>query len=376
MVSLPPTDAQILQRVLEDALQKLDLLENMQSLQDSSSGDELSQRIGDEISAVIQEQKELQRQYGELVDKRTTLTGYANAKKLAATEAQIAEVGEQLHQASKTLRRILISNPNVAENLNKVQKIRRSIHSMFTISIMELRSCKFAQLESTVEQDKKDREKFAELKKSEKDSREELQQLKAALEEEKKMHLKDVNSRNEDIMRLKVDLHDLKNRSTMEKTYLTKEANAHIRSTERGFKQIETKYQEDIDLMKKKIAREKMVFEANQAYLTKRAKELHEQGDEWQEHYLDVKERKESEYDKLSKDEEATRISLEDTVGRYNTESAIKKALIAEDERKEDNRIRAEKEREAKEAAVLKVQRAWAWHKKYGPPPKKKKKKK
>merc|ERR1719324_1429791 len=100
-MALPADDAQLLQKVLEDALSKLDLLENMQSLQDNSSTDELSQRIGDEISAVIQEQKELQRQYGELVDKRTTLTGYANAKKLAATEAQIAEVGEHLSKRAR-----------------------------------------------------------------------------------------------------------------------------------------------------------------------------------------------------------------------------------------------------------------------------------
>merc|ERR1712224_16339 len=226
------------------------------------------------------------------------------------------------------------------------------------------------------EQDRKDRDEFAQLKKEEKTSREDLAQLKAALEEEKVMHSKDVTSRNEEIMQLKVELHDLKNRSTMEKTCLTKEATAHIRSTERRFQQIETKYREDIELMKKKVAREKAAFEANQMYLTKRSKELHEQGDEWQEHYLDVKERKESQFDKLSKDEDATRTALEDTVGQYNTENAIKKALIAEDERKEENRIRAEKERELKEAAVLKVQRAWKWHKKYGPPPKKKKKKK
>merc|ERR1712178_455035 len=161
---------------------------------------------------------------------------------------------------------------------------------------MELRSCKFAQLESTVEQDKKDREKFSELKKSEKDSRGELQQLKAALEEEKKMHLKDVNSRNEDIMRLKVDLHDLKNRSTMEKTYLTKEATAHIHSTERRFQQIEHKYREQIHLMEMKVASEKAAFDANSAFLLKRTKELHEMGDQWQEHYEDVREKKEAEF--------------------------------------------------------------------------------
>jgi len=374
--NLPPDDAQLLQRVLEDALQKLDLLENMQSLQDNSSTDELSQRIGDEISAVIQEQKDLQRQYGELVDKRSTLTGYANAKKLQATEAQITEVGEQLNQASKTLSLTLISNPNIAENLNKIQKERRAGHTIFTITMAELRTGKFETLEHTVEQDKKDREEFAQLKADEKESRETLAKLKADLEEERRMHQQDVNSRNEEIMKLKVELHDLKNRSTMEKTYLTKEATAHIHSTERRFQQIEHKYRGQIDLMEMKVAREKAAFDANSAFLLKRTKELHEMGDEWQEHYEDVREKKETEFDKLTKDEDTTRSELEDTVGQYNTMNAVKKALIAEDERREENRIRQEKERELKEAAAIKVQKAWAWHKKYGPPPKKKGKKK
>lgn len=376
LADLPHDDAQLLQRVLEDALQKLDLLENMQSLQDSSSTDELSQRIGDEISAVIQEQKDLQRQYGELVDKRSTLTGYANAKKLQATEAQIKDVGEQLNQASKQLSRTLISNPNIAENLNKIQKERRQLHTIFTISMAELRQGKFETIEHTVEQDKNDRAEFAQLKADEKDSRETLAKMKAELEEERRLHQADVNSRNEEIMKLKVELHDLKNKSTMEKTYLTKEANAHIHSTERRFLQIETKYREQIELMEKKIAREKAAYEANERFLRKKTKELNDMGDEWQEHFEDCREKKETEFDKLTKDEEATHTELDDTMGRYNTENAIKKALIAEDERKEENRIRMMKQYELNEAAAIKLQKQWRWHLKYGPPPKKKKKKK
>jgi len=190
------------------------------------------------------------------------------------------------------------------------------------------------------------------------------------------MHQEDVNSRNEEIMKLKVDLHDLKNRSTMEKTYLTKEANAHINSTERRFQQTEHKYKQQIELMEMKLNREKAAFAANQAFMSKRTKELHDMGDEWQAHYEDIRETKETMFEKLTKDEELCSNDLEDTVGRFNTENAIKKALISEDERKEEQRIRQEKERELKEAAALKVQAAWAWHKKYGPPPKKKGKKK
>merc|ERR1712072_893757 len=224
--------------------------------------------------------------------------------------------------------------------------------------------------------DKRDRHEFQQLKTDEKESRETLCEMKANLEEERRLHLKDVNSRNEEIMKLKVELHDLKNRSTMEKTYLTKEATAHIHSTERRFQQTEHKYRQQIDLMEKKLNREKAAFEANKLFLDKGTHELAEMGEEWQNHYEDTRDKKENLFDKLTKDEEGTSNDLEDTVGRFNTENAIKKALIAEDERKEENRIRKEKERELKEAAALKVQAAWAWHKKYGPPPKKKGKKK
>ena len=47
-----------------------------------------------------------------------------------------------------------------------------------------------------------------------------------------------------------------------------------------------------------------------------------------------------------------------------------------QDERREETRIRMEKERELKEAAALRLQRAWAYFLKHRPPPKKKKKKK
>lgn len=45
-MSMPAVDAHLSIRVLEDALEKFELLEAMQSLQDHSSTDELSQRIG------------------------------------------------------------------------------------------------------------------------------------------------------------------------------------------------------------------------------------------------------------------------------------------------------------------------------------------
>merc|ERR1711998_630962 len=113
----------------------------------------------------------------------------------------------------------------------------------------------------------------AQLKADEKESRETLAKLKADLEEERRLHQQDVNTRNEEIMKLKVELHDLKNRSTMEKTYLTKEATAHIHSTERRFQQIEHKYREQIQLMEMKVGREKAAFDANSAFLLKRTKE-------------------------------------------------------------------------------------------------------
>jgi len=138
-MSMPAADSHLSIRILEDALEKFELLEAMQSLQDHSSTDELSQRIGDEISAVIQEQKDLQHKYAELVVQRATLTGYSNTEKLKATEQEITEVANGLNKKSKQLSRTLISNPNIAENLLKIQKERALLQRIFTITISELR---------------------------------------------------------------------------------------------------------------------------------------------------------------------------------------------------------------------------------------------
>eukprot|EP00656_Telonema_subtile_P007395 TRINITY_DN13476_c0_g1_i1.p1 TRINITY_DN13476_c0_g1~~TRINITY_DN13476_c0_g1_i1.p1 ORF type:complete len:385 (+),score=123.32 TRINITY_DN13476_c0_g1_i1:203-1357(+) len=358
---LPSADSHLSIRILEDALEKFELLEAMQSLQDHSSTDELSQRIGDEISAVIQEQKDLQHKYAELVVQRATLTGYSNTEKLKTCEEEIKEVANGLNKKSKQLSRTLISNPNISENLLKIQKERALLQRIFTITISELRSYphNFQTLEQTVVGDKKDRHDFDELKANEKSSREELATLKKNLENEHRQHQLDVNERNETTMKLKVDLHDLRNKSQMETTYLQKETGARLNSTDRTFQQRITDLNSEIRLMEQKVARERKVCEGNSFFLKKKTKELSEMGAEWQDHYEDVKEKKEAELDKLTKDEDTTRNTLEETVGRYNTENSIKKSLIAEDERREENRIRMEKERELKEAAALQLQRAW-----------------
>lgn len=377
-MSMPAGCAQLSMRILEDALEKFELLEAMQSLQDHSSTDELSQRIGDEISAVIQEQKDLQHKYAELVVQRAQLTGYSNTEKLKATEQEIKEVANGLNTKSKQLSRTLISNPNIAENLLKIAKERALLQRIFTITISELRSFphNFQTLEQTVIGDKKDRDDFEHLKSAEKKSREELSSLKKSLENEHRQHQLDVNERNEMTMKLKVDLHDLRNKSQMETTYLQKETEARLNSTDRTFQQRISDLNAEIHLMEQKVSRERKVCEGNSFFLKKKTKELSEMGAEWQDHYEDVKETKETELDKLTKDEELTRTTLEETVGRYNTENSIKKALIAEDERREENRIWMEKERELKEAAALQLQRAWHYYLKHRPPPKKKGKKK
>lgn len=377
-MSMPPLDAQLAVKVLEDAMEKFELLEAMTALQDHSSTDELSQRIGDEISAVIQEQKDLQHHYAALVVERATLTGYSNEQKLKDTQKQIEEVADALNKKSKHLSRTLISNPNIAENLAKIQKERALLQRIFMITISELRNNphNFATLEQSVIGDKKDREEFEKLKQGEKESREKLSELKLSLEEEHKFHQSDVDERNEETMKLKVDLHELRNKSQMETTYLTKETGARLNSTERSFEQSIKELKAKIELMEKKVEREQRVCEGNAFFLKKKTKELGEKGTEWVEKFDDVKESKETELDKLTKDEDSTRTTLEETLGRYNTENAIKKALIAEDERREENRIRTEKERELKEAAALRLQRAWHYYLKHRPPPKKKKKKK
>mmetsp|Transcript_6475 Transcript_6475/g.8884 ORF Transcript_6475/g.8884 Transcript_6475/m.8884 type:complete len:152 (+) Transcript_6475:74-529(+) len=100
------------QVLLEEALKKLLFLTSI-STSASVHGDELTQFMGDEISRIIQEQRDLEKKYEDLIAQRGQLKGLCNKQKFKDVQAEIQDVAHRLKESNRSLCRNLKENPNV-----------------------------------------------------------------------------------------------------------------------------------------------------------------------------------------------------------------------------------------------------------------------
>merc|ERR1712084_131806 len=94
MYKLQEVEAFRAQVLLEEALRKLNFLTSISSSA-SVHGDELTQFMGDEISRIIQEQRDLERKYEELIAARGQLKGLSNKSKYLETQHLIQDVAHK-----------------------------------------------------------------------------------------------------------------------------------------------------------------------------------------------------------------------------------------------------------------------------------------
>ncbi|KAJ1625964.1 hypothetical protein T492DRAFT_843524 [Pavlovales sp. CCMP2436] len=134
-------DAARISSIVEEALEKLSFLASI-------TPDVMAHR--EELS-----QRALETQYEQLVAQRNSLKS-AQSNKMKFTENQdaIREVARALRESTKELTRNLKGNPNIAENLSKIQAERTSLQSLLSKTLRELRESSFSTLTTTVDEEK------------------------------------------------------------------------------------------------------------------------------------------------------------------------------------------------------------------------------
>ena len=97
MHRLSAVEAQRTVAILEETLDKLAFLGSI-TPDVLAHCDELSQFVGDEISRIIEEQRQLERRYEELIAQRGMLKGLANKSKYKANQNEILDVSRALRE--------------------------------------------------------------------------------------------------------------------------------------------------------------------------------------------------------------------------------------------------------------------------------------
>jgi len=344
--------------IVEEALEKLSFLASI-TPDVMAHRDELSQIVGDEITRIIQEQRGLETRYEELIAQRASLKALSNKAKYKENQEQIKEVARALRDSTKELCRNLKGNPNIAENLSKIQTERSNLQNLLSKTLRELRENAFSTLTTTVQEEKARTDMILEVIAKEKEVSAAVKKLQADLANERQQHEAEVEERNEIIAKLKEELQDVRTNSAIKTKYLQKEARARGQSLNRIYGQQTSELEQQIWTLRKELEIEERANRESEEFLRRKQSQLQQEIQVWMTRYDQEVDDQEQELEKLKASRAEDLVKLHDYTERYEKEMAEKH------KREEDARIRAEMEqlRRAEEErnnwAATKVQSLW-----------------
>lgn len=344
--------------IIEEALEKLSFLASI-TPDVMAHRDELSQIVGDEITRIIQEQRGLELRYEELIAQRASLKALSNKAKYKENQELIKEVARALRDSTKELCRNLKGNPNIAENLSKIQTERSNLQNLLSKTLRELRENSFSTLTTTVEEEKARNDMILEVIAKEKEVSAAVKKLQEDLANERQQHEAEVEERNEIIAKLKEELQEVRTKSAIETKYLQKESRARLQSLNRIYGQSTSDLDESIWRVRKQLEIEVRANKESEEFLKRKQQQLQHEIQTWMQKYDTDTEEMDRELEQLKASRAEDLVKLNDYTERYTKEMEEKAR------REEEARIRAEmealrkQEEERNTWAATKVQALW-----------------
>ena len=190
---LPPPDAALIGILLDASVERLEFLHGTLPKVSISAGvsvqrDELTQFVGEQIGAVIKEQRSLENEYDRLMEERKRLmeAGPEKKQELLVINRQVEEVKTKLRSSNATLTRSLKENPNVRDNQNKLVGERASLISVLADCARFVKTTtNYASLVERIKQEETELNKVTTVKTRLSSLEEEIEQLERELRDEK-----------------------------------------------------------------------------------------------------------------------------------------------------------------------------------------------
>jgi len=355
LYTLSEVEAFRAQVLLEEGLKKLSFLSSI-STSASVSGDELTQFMGDEISRIIQEQRDLERKYEELIAARGQLKGLCNKARFMKTQTEIQEVAHRLKESNKALCRNLKENPNVQGNLAKMQAERSQVQEWLEETKSDLIEMSFQNLVAKVEAERREQERLGEVKKKEREATQTVNQLQAELLREQADHEKETKLANQEIKELKEELQKNKTISDIEFKFEEKKLRAREEALLRVHAQMEKKLNEEVDSLSKGQSLEQTVHERAQNFLAENEEKLKVDKEEWTKNFERETADRDQELQTLSDRRSQAQQDLQECQSKKDEEDAIHKAKEAEMRNAVIIKKQRRKQEEAMNQAILFLQ--------------------
>jgi len=311
--------------LLEEGLKKLNFLSSLQSSA-SVHGDELTQFMGDEISRIIQEQRDLEKKYEELIAERGQLKGLCNKSQFKKVQDEIVQVAHRLKESNKSLCRNLKENPNVQGNLEKMKAERQLVQEWLEETMNDLLEMSFANLVQKVDTERHEQERLTEVKRKEKEASNHVKALEAELARENIDHEKETKSANQEIKELKEELQKNKTISDIEFKFEEKKLRAREEALLRIHKQEEKTLKEELDALLSAEKMEKGVHEKANDFLEEKVADLFSDKSKWNDDYEQELAAREADCTDLSERRKKCNTELQELIDKRRKEAMEQKA--------------------------------------------------
>lgn len=248
--------------------------------------DELSKFIGDEIARAMKEQKELEKRYETLIEKRSAMKGMVNKSKYKEIQEEIQDVSRALRESTNNLVRNLKENPNVSGNMIKVQRDRTELHDLLLRCMQELRDRRtFHTITHKVDEENSSRLRFQQLKTREKSLRELVVQLQQQLAQEQLSFKRTTSEQRLAISQLKDELQIVKGSTSTDARFKRKESLASVSAIWREYKLKERILETRLKELEDKLQTEHVVNSETKEFLIRKHSHLGEEIARWEGKY-------------------------------------------------------------------------------------------
>lgn len=360
--ALDATEASSVRAVLVAGVEKLQLLSTL-TVDASVQAAELSRSVGEEISQVIATQNALEQRFEQLIAARSVLRTMPNKKKFEENQDQLHEVANQLRQTTAQLCRNLKENPNLTENLLKIQLERSSFQTLLSQCIAEIEDrAEYATLTSLVSDEAEHERTVRETLASEKAASAAVKELKQLLKDEKSDHDSTTSSKKELLSARKEELKELKSSTGIVNRYKDKEYNAGNRCTSRVYNQQVDSLEGEVAALQAQIAMEKRAHQSTAEFLKRKASELQDQVLHWMQKHENDTQAKDRALATLKNVHERDRVYLKELEQNYQTELAERAVRLPEEKRQKELMNTAAAHDEIRARAAAKIQalyRGW-----------------
>eukprot|EP00163_Fabomonas_tropica_P017446 TRINITY_DN3098_c0_g6_i1.p1 TRINITY_DN3098_c0_g6~~TRINITY_DN3098_c0_g6_i1.p1 ORF type:complete len:393 (+),score=106.48 TRINITY_DN3098_c0_g6_i1:359-1537(+) len=359
---------------LNEAVEKLQFLGAV-TLHTAGSGEEVNQ-LGDEISRIIEEQRRLEARYEDLIAQRSQLKGLSNKSKWKDIQDEISRVAQELRQSTKVLCRNLKDNPNVGENLQKVQDERMKLEDVFTQCTNELHDLTFTSLKNAVQEYHNREESLNELMQKEREAQQVLARLREDLVTEKNEHERDLAQKADTISKLKEELTEIKARTQIEQKFVRKDTKSRADCNQRLHQQRDHELRENKYKTSKQLKIERRVHRETEGFLRRRIEALEKDIQFWMNKWETEVEAMDNQIVTLKNQREHDLVRLNELHTRYKEERRQFNARQEADRRLVEEKVIQEQMLAKVNIAATKIQALWRASKVRAALRKKKKKRK